>query len=69
MTDCGVETLKDGTEICSLHKEPLQDISALDAVKNGEYTEMVNTFFCHAGKKQLTAPFTWGKSRRAQCKN
>jgi len=50
MTECGVETLKDGTEICSLHKEPLQDITALDEVVNGEYKEVVNTFFCPSGK-------------------
>jgi hypothetical protein len=69
MTECGVETLKDGTEICSLHKEPLFDATAFDEVKNGVYLEMKNTFFCPVGRKELTTPFTWGKSRRAQCKN
>jgi len=57
MSDCGIETLNDGSEICSLHKQPLQDITALDEVKNEQYTEMVTTFFCPVGKKHLTAPF------------
>jgi hypothetical protein len=66
MTECGIEILKNGTETCPVHKEPLQDITAFDEVVNGEYKEMVNTYFCPIGRKQLTTPFTFGKSRRAQ---
>ena len=57
--ECGIEHLSDGTIICSLHKQPLQDITALEEVKDGRYPEMVNTFYCLDGKKELTAPFTW----------
>lgn len=59
VSTCGVERLTDGTEICSLHKQPLQDITSLAEVKNGVYPEMVNTFYCAEGRKELTTPFTW----------
>ena len=62
-TECGIEKRKDGTNICSLHEQPLQDITPFDEVKNGVYTEMKNTFFCAVGKKEIITPFTWGKSR------
>ena len=58
MADCGLERLRDGTEICSLHKHPLQDITRLAEVKNGVYPEMVNTFYCAEGRKEVTTPFT-----------
>lgn len=61
MQHCGVEMLKDGTEICSLHEQPLEDLSALDEVKNGEYKPMVTTLFCTVGNEQFTAPFTLTK--------
>jgi hypothetical protein len=59
-TECRIETLRDGTDICSLHKQPLQDITTLAEVKNGEYPELMNTFYCLDGKKELTTPFRWG---------
>jgi hypothetical protein len=61
-TECGIETLRDGTDICSLHKEPLQDITALAELENGEYPELVSTFYCFSGKKELTTPFMWSRT-------
>lgn len=58
MSHCAVAKLEDGTEICSLHKQPLQDISDLAQVRNGGYAEMVNTFYCMEGQKEVTTPFT-----------
>jgi hypothetical protein len=58
-TECSIETLRDGTDICSLHKQPLEDITTLAEVRNGVYPELVNTFYCFGGKTELTAPFTW----------
>jgi hypothetical protein len=62
MTRCGVEKLEDGTEICSLHRRPLQNITTLSEVRNGVYPEMVNTFYCSEGNQELTTPFAWTHS-------
>jgi hypothetical protein len=58
MKDCGVETLENGTAICSLHKQPLDDMSVLDEVVNGEYKPMMTTLCCTVGNTQFTAPYT-----------
>ena len=57
--ECSVETVSDGTVVCSLHKQPLEDITFFEEVKDGKYTDMVNTCYCLGGKKELTTPFTW----------
>ena len=62
--ECSVKTLSDGTDICSIHKEPLQDITALAEVKNGLYEDAVNTYYCHPGQKHITTPFSWRKEPR-----
>src|SRR5438445_12788132 len=33
---CGIETRKDGTKICSLHKQPLQETTVLEQVPEGK---------------------------------
>ncbi len=63
-TECAIEIRKDGTEFCSLHKQRLFDMTALDEVKNGVYTEMKNTFFCPGGKKEITTPYHPGTKNR-----
>jgi hypothetical protein len=56
--ECGVETQKDGTLICSLHKEPITETTRLDEVSQGmdfpEGSIHTRTFFCPVAKKEFT---------------
>jgi hypothetical protein len=60
-TECGIETRRDGTEICSLHKHALDKMTAFDEIKNGVYEEWKAAFFCSVGNKDLTAPLAWAQ--------
>ena len=56
--ECGVATQKDGTLICSLHKEPITETTRLDEVSQGmdfpEGSIHTRTFFCPVAKKEFT---------------
>jgi hypothetical protein len=54
--ECGVETRKDGTLICSLHKEPLTETTRLEKEEDGKSLAHFNTrtFFCLGAKKEFT---------------
>lgn len=62
--ECGIETRNDGTPICSLHKQRLEDISRFDKVENGVFLDAKKTFICPVTRTQVTIPWVW-PTRRA----
>ena len=54
---CGVETQKDGTKICSLHKQPLVETTVLEQVPEGkDYSKWESSFLCPVSEKVITTP-------------
>jgi hypothetical protein len=54
---CSVETRKDGTKICSLHKQPLVETTMLEHVPEGKpYPEIASSFLCPVSEKVITVP-------------
>jgi hypothetical protein len=54
---CGAETRKDGTKICSLHKQPLQETTMLEHVPEGKpYPKIDSSFICPVSQKVLIIP-------------
>jgi len=54
---CGVETRKDGTKICSLHKQPLQETSVLEHKPEGKpYPKIESSFICPVSQKVFIIP-------------
>jgi hypothetical protein len=58
MTDrCGVETQKDGTKICSLHKKPLVETTGFERVPEGKPYHMIDgAFLCPVSEKVIITP-------------
>jgi hypothetical protein len=56
---CGFEILR-GTEICSLHRVPIQKTTRLMAEPDDD-KKMEESFYCPVGKKEFTAPSGTGK--------
>jgi hypothetical protein len=56
---CGFEVLN-GTEICSVHRVPIQKTTRLMAEPD-DHTEMEESFYCPGAKKEFTVRFGTGK--------
>ena len=54
---CGIEALKDGTKICSLHKQPLVEATELEQEHPGKpYAKWESSFLCPVSEKVITTP-------------
>jgi hypothetical protein len=54
---CGVETLRNGTKICSLHKQPLVETTELEQEHPGKpHAEWESSFLCPISEKIITTP-------------
>jgi hypothetical protein len=52
--ECGVETTAEGTEMCTLHKKPLEETTVLEEVKEGKlYPNINKSFVCPVSGKFL----------------
>ena len=54
---CGVETRKDGTKICSLHKQPLLETTVLEHAPEGNpYPTIDSSFLCPVSERVIITP-------------